>query len=438
VKTLLKKALLLAYYFPPMVGPAAVRLGGLAKLLPGTGWLPIVLTRQYPELMALEQGQVYPAEYTDLAFRVRLSLGLSSDESIDQALMQKDNDDRNLHKQLVRFIWKYTKSALLWPDVESGWLSVVHKALPQILASHDIKVVISSSFPVTSHRIAASIKKKYGIPWVADYRDLWTQNPVYPYGSIRRRIETEYEKYLMSSADAMITVSDPLNRKLASLHEDRIPVFTIKNGFDESLLNDNGIGCDLDGQFSLTFTGSITPDKEEYQILFAAIAQMISMGRIKRDDIVLKFAGFADSWNTFLFGATEYGIADRVVYQGVLSRTEITKLQRGSQILYFMGWKDATETGLYSAKIFEYLAACRPILMTGGVRTVVSELIETTNTGVHAITLEQVCAYITSSYETFLRQGAVPYTGDLAEVKKHSQKNMAQLFGAVLDKVCEK
>jgi hypothetical protein len=96
-------------------------------------------------------------------------------------------------------------------------------------------------------------------------------------------------------------------------------------------------------------------------------------------------------------------------------------------------WNDSKQRGVYSAKIFEYLAAKRPILAVGGFPDVVDELLHETKAGVSGRTKEEIKALLLRLYQEYKSNRAVSYSGDEAETGKYSHREMAKKFASILD-----
>jgi hypothetical protein len=108
--------------------------------------------------------------------------------------------------------------------------------------------------------------------------------------------------------------------------------------------------------------------------------------------------------------------------------------QRESQLLVHFKWEDESVIGGYSLKIFEYLGARRPILVTGGYGgDVLEELLRRTNTGVCAFTPEQIKNQLMIWYKEYKEKGNVDYTGKETEIMKYSHREMAKRFSEILE-----
>ena len=112
------------------------------------------------------------------------------------------------------------------------------------------------------------------------------------------------------------------------------------------------------------------------------------------------------------------------------------KKQWESQILLKLNWEDSRFKGDYSGKIFEYLAAQRPILATGGFGNNVTEkLLNETKAGIYAPTVEDIRKALKEFYLEHKQNGKVSYRGRWKEIKRYSYREMAKKFTDVLNKI---
>ena len=309
-----------------------------------------------------------------------------------------------------------------------GWCPHGIRAGSELLQSEKIDAIISSSPPETTHIVAKELKDSFNIPWIADFRDLWTQFHYYRYGSIRKWFERKLEIKTLSLADALVAVSQPWADKLEALNQGK-DVFTITNGFDP----EEAISSSLTSKFTICYTGHIYHGKQEPGLLFKAIRALIDDGLIDRKEIKVSFYGSTYHWLDEQI--REYGLGEIVHQKGMISRDAAFSKQRESQMLLLMDWGHVEEQGVYPAKVFEYLAARRPILATGGGEGVIKDLMEQTNAGIHAADKESVKDALLSFYNEYKHNGEVGYKGKEEEINKYSQREMARKYSEVLDSV---
>ncbi|WP_054864894.1 glycosyltransferase [Methanosarcina barkeri] len=135
-----------------------------------------------------------------------------------------------------------------------------------------IDAIISSSSPIISHIIAHDLSEKYNIPWIADLRDLWTQNHYCTHSKIRKVFDKRLELKTLAASDAITTVSSNLASNLRKFHN-RKSVYSIPNGYDlEESINTN---ISLSNKFTITYTGSLYNGKRDPSKLFNALNELI-------------------------------------------------------------------------------------------------------------------------------------------------------------------
>lgn len=104
-------------------------------------------------------------------------------------------------------------------------------------------------------------------------------------------------------------------------------------------------------------------------------------------------------------------------------------------MLLLLLWDHPSEVGVYTGKLFEYLASKRPILAIGGPKGVVNELLERTEAGSFVSSVEDIKHAITNYYNEYKLTGRVSYKGNTLQIEKYSQKEMANKFAEVLNDI---
>jgi hypothetical protein len=226
----------------------------------------------------------------------------------------------------------------------------------------------------------------------------------------------------------LVAVSQPAAEKLGELHKGKT-VYVITNGFDPAEVNEPP--ANLTAKFTITYTGTIYPGKQDATKLFAALRNLISDGVIDPEEIEIRFYGPQMGW---LDKEIEQYALSRIVKQyGTIPRQAALEKQRESQILLLLKWEDPQERGAYSGKIFEYLAARRPILATGGSNSVVTELLKQTKAGIDAPTIPDIKDALEKSYHEYRLKGKIVYDGRKSEIDKYSHYEMTRKFSEVLN-----
>ena len=406
------------------------RIEGLAKYLPEFNWQPIILTAPLPE-KPNTQFRVVETPYRDaLGFWKRLFMLNPSDDIKRQ--MRKRFGITSKKSFLDSFL-TLGGAIINYPDSEMGWKPFAIKTGSELLQKENIDAMLSSSSPVTSHIIAKELKNWYKIPWIADLRDLWSQNANYSYGPIRNLVDRRLELKTLVATDALVTVSRLWAKKLKVLHKRE--AYTITNGFDPDKMSDGKVN--LTPKFTITYTGQIYTGKQDPSKLFVALRDLISDGTLDTKDIEVRFYGYEEGWLAREIG--EYGLSVVVKQYGMVPREISFKKQRESQLLLLLNWEDPREKGVYPLKIFEYLAAQRPILATGGFdNDVVQALIDETNSGIYCSTIEDIKNTLRELYSQYKLNGKITYNGNMEKINEYSYREMARKFAEILDNMVER
>lgn len=399
---------------------------GLAKYLHEFGWEPIILTAPLERPVDVPiKARVLQSGYAGDIFsfwrKIFGKFGFDTSQSITEQIKTQIGVAGSA--SLTERARTLYQEIFAYPDTERRWKRSALALAKQFIETERIDVVLSV-WPVTSHFIARELKRHYSIPWIADFPDLWTQNHNYPYSTARKWIETRLELRTMSDADVLSTISDSLAEKLRSRYQSK-EVFVIPNGFDPETVNDPP--KPVTKEFTITYTGSIYPGKQDPGKLFEALRDLIQSGVVDNRKVRVRFYGAMHSWLSDL--AKKYGVENLVTQYGPVSRTQSLERQRESQVVLAFGWEDDYETGVFPVKIFEYFAARRPILVTGGtLNEQFRPMIDDANAGGHAIHVQGIREILKRYYEEYTSGGVVSYQGISSEMDCYSTRSLARGF----------
>lgn len=417
---------------------ASPRIPGLAKYLPEFGWQPIILTTPIGEKPYYLFGSPNDLRKNN---RIIETYGYHSRKDVElrpKKRLKKYGYIRTLLRNVVpfsvrKFLYRRYSEIVYYPDAEKGWKPFAIKAGDELLQNEDIDAMISSSSPVTANIIAKELKKKHKIPWVADFRDLWTQNHNYSYSILRKLFEKRLELKTLSMADALVTAASLATEKMKTLHKGK-SIHTITNGFDPEKMSDGK--ANLTSKFTITYTGQIYTKHDPSKLLIA-LKDLISQGTINPKDIEVRFYGIENE--LLIKNIEEYGLSDVVKYYGIIPRETSLAKQKESQVLLLLNWEDPRVKEVYTGKMFEYLAAQRPILATGGFgNDVVEALLDETNSGIYRSTIEDIKNTLRELYSEYKFKGKVAYKGNIEKIKKYSYREMARKFAEILGNLVER
>ena len=351
------RILVVSYFFPPYNAIGAVRVGKTVKYLRALGHDVRVLTARDQPLsptLALE----VPAEcvvstpWWDVNRPVQALLGGRERVAARGYVVGAGG---NRARDLVRRAGAVYKAAVHWPDAQIGWAPFATRAGTRLLREWRPDLVFASAKPVTSLLVARRLARRAGVPWVAEFRDLWTDEGGYSHRGLRRWIDERIEARLLASMAGAVTVTEPLAETLRRRMRGEVEV--VFNGFDPS---DYPAALPTrDGELSLAYTGMLYEGRQDPTPLFHALRLLRERGRQVR----VRFYGrYLDHVARL---AHEAGVSEQVEVHAPVSHREATAIQAGADVLLHVLFTNEAERGAFTGKVFEYLGARRPILAVG-------------------------------------------------------------------------
>lgn len=395
------------------LGHASPRIPGIAEFLPAYGWSPTIVT---PWMNSGQRTRFLSPRAATL--NIVETAGFRMEYGRVQGLAGRAarRIGRVMGKAVLRDHYQY-------PDGHHGWIGYARRTAQIEAQRCPIDAVMSSSSPVSAHIAAAQVAAEHSLPWCADLRDLWTQNHNYAHGARRLQQERELELRTLASAHALTTVTPQWCKRLTALHEK--PVQYLPNGYYEAgtprpkLLGD---------PVRIVYTGQIYP---RYQRLESVVHVLESLNReAARTAYVLELYGAASDHAHRLYGSVARLRPSSLKLMGCVSRDESYRAQKDADLLLLLNWEDKNEKGVAPTKLYEYFAAGRAIIATGGHgNDFVQDTIRNTNTGFYCRTREELADVL----RTLAPGKPSPYSPREGEVGSFSYNNIAKRLSSVLD-----
>lgn len=370
-----RRVLMVSYFFPPINEIGSIRLQKFAKYLPEFGWEPWVLTLEeglYPSVgtlpLEIPASRVVRAGLGWAARWRRRAGGPLAGAGDDCAPVRRAPWARALLTQpSPRFLAQYRSLPWVGPAVRAG---------TQLLQKRPFHALLSSHGPPASHIVAARLSRAFGLPWVADFRDLWAEDHFVGKRGLALALESRLERRVLRRAGYLVTVSEPLAERLRRLHGKTVSV--VMNGFDEQEfagLEPEEIRPGL----RIVYTGRLYSGKQDPAPLFEAMRELRGAGTGSALPIEAHFHG-ADPGAVRPL-AEQAGVGDAVVVHPRRPHEAALQAQVSADILLVLQWTDVRERGIVFAKIFEYLGARRPILALGPPGGVLEGILQDTGAG---------------------------------------------------------
>jgi glycosyltransferase involved in cell wall biosynthesis len=428
------KVLMICYGYPPIGGAGMIRPVKFAKYLPQFGWRPTVLTPQegsgkFPcrkDMGELLDVKVVRTPYRDVvvSFKERLNFfrgSKSVDHFAKNGTAATSLVDSNANNKQVNPAKRLVYDMLTMPDEHIGWYSPALDAARELMRKERFDVLYSTSPPETAHLIARSLKSEFGVPWIADLRDLWTLDHYRQRSKWKLFILDKMERLVFRDADALITVSEPWRKDLEKTHgSTKKPILCIPHGFDE---DDYLAEPKLDSQqFTLTYTGTIDRDFQDPEILFRVVSKLIQEKLIDRNRFRINFHVYGDNMPDFVLLAKKYDL-ESVVERGlVLEYSECLSTQQSSTALLVIQWRSDQGKGNPPLKFYDYLGARRPVLIVGTGEGILGEVIQELRAGKVANTEDEIRGTLLNWYKEFSSTGTIEYSGDEVALNRYTRR----------------
>ena len=417
----MKKVIYIAFNYNHDTGIASKRLRGVSKYLPSFGWQPIVIVpRTSNETVKIDNVRVVETDYQDMISKFMPS---SNNTGRKREVSSQEQTNKFVSKSI-----SIAGEIFAYPDSMKYWKKPAMEAACEIIENEKIDAIMSTSSPVTSHIIAHDLKDKYGIPWVADLRDLWNLNPYINHNVIRRYFEKRLEMKTFKNVDALTTTTELAKQKLQSIHPDK-KIVSVVSGFDPQDFEKTK-QTEESEKLTLIYAGSLYNGKRNPSILFDSIGQLIKENKIDPNKIVIDFYG--DDTNLKEL-SQKYDIQNNVRIHGRITQEEVLQHQMNSDVLLLISWMDESEKMFIPGKIYDCIGCKKPVLSIGYKEGSLKDLIDETNIGYHVSDVEG-CKKSIYDYYTKYNKNELKYTGnEFAE--DYSLRNTAKNFSKILEEV---
>ena len=373
------KVLIVSFVFPPSNLIGAVRVGKLARYLDRRGHDVRVLTTDIVEDRSLpleiSRERVVYTDYRERRHRIgqigRLLRGRTSPAT-------GGPPEHPLPRGPERSLWQALRRHYLAlihiPDMRADWVRTAIPVGRQLIEEAKPEIIIASAPPNTGLIVASRLARAYNLPWVADFRDLWVDNPYYSETGWRKRVDAILERQVLRSAAGLVTVSPISAEQLRRRHGKAAAV--VYNGYAEEDFPPLAPRTEPGEILTIRYMGSIYRGFRDPSALFAAIALLPDH---LRTHINVEF--FSDAGDAILAAAAAHGVESTVTIKPRIPYRQALERQMEADILLLLQSSDQRDEGNLPAKLFEYLYARRPILFIGYERGIAARLVTERSAG---------------------------------------------------------
>lgn len=357
----MKKVLIITYYWPPAGGPGVQRWLKFVTYLPELGIEPIVYVPENPHYPIIDKKLIseVPQNVTVVKqpisepYQIAKIFSRKKTEQLSSGIIPKKKMSK-MSRLLL-----YVRGNYFIPDARVGWVSPSVNFLQNFIRKNSIDTVITSGPPHSLHLIGLQLKNILNVHWIADFRDPWTTvhyHASLKLGKAAQEKHKKLEKEVLTRADRIIVTSPSTKKEFDGITKKPIEVIT--NGFDNYPTN----SVTLDTEFSISHIGSLLSERNP-KVLWEILQQLCKEDKGFQKHLKLKFAGVVS--DEVKQSLKDYSLLDKAEFSGYVDHHTAVRMQRQGQILLLVEINREETKAIIPGKLFEYLAAKRPIIALG-------------------------------------------------------------------------
>jgi len=348
----LKKVLIISYHFPPDTSVASLRSQGWYNDFQKLGIHPVILTRQWSNDKTAE------IEYVSKSKNEETIIKEYENSTLILSPYFPNFSNRLLLKYGIKRYKLIRKIFTAFFEIFQYFLSIgskkeIYTSAKSYLSKNKVDLIIATGDPFVLFHYANKLSKKYSIPWIADYRDLWSQDFSMSTKVIYKTFLATIEKRIVKTASCNTTVSPLLKEKLKKIHPS-VKCAIIRNGFNKQAIEKvNTLPQNTDLILKIGFVGSLSP-WNPVKLFIQRMNAISSEYKI----IELNFYGINTQYEIeqFINTLTLSPFIKINFYPRMKNDLVLEKLAKSNVLLLFNHYS------LVGTKIYDYIALNRRIL----------------------------------------------------------------------------
>ena len=415
----MQKVLVITYYWPPAGGPGVQRWLKFVKYLRDFDIEPVVYVptnAHYPirDGSLVDEIPMGIKRYEHPVFEPYGLAGLLSPKKtkrISSGII-RSKDQSVLEKAML-----WVRGNFFIPDARKYWVRPSVKFLSEVLEKEQIKTIITTGPPHSVHLIGHGLAQGRSLTWIADFRDPWTSIGYHEklrLTASSQKKHKQLESLVLNSAHKIIATSHTTKKEFQKIT--KRPITVITNGYD----SDYQGGAHLDGRFTISHIGSLLSGRNPKN-LWRALSLLAAENEAFRKDLQLEFMGVISQ--EVMDTLYRFELAPYLKLKDYGSHAEAVRRQQRSQVLLLVEIDSPETEGIIPGKLFEYMAARRPILAIGPKNWEAGHIIRETSSG-------QVFGYDNEDgLQTLLREWYSAFkkgnlTVEAKGIEQYSRKNL--------------
>ena len=401
------------------------------------GWEPVVFTPKNPEIPVVDESLLaeVPVGVEIITNKIwepysfyKQFTGKKKEEKIQTAFLSEKKSKQGL---LERFsVW--VRGNLFIPDARRFWIKPSVNLLTSFIKENKIDAIVTTGPPHSAHLIGLGLKTNTGIPWLADFRDPWTNIDYYQDLKLGKKADRKHhqlERVVLTKADEIVVISPGMAKEFSAIVARDYSI--IPNGFDAGDLPLEANRKVVEKKFSLAHIGSLTKTRNPNN-LWEALKQLLDEDVEFAADLEIRNIGKIDF--SAMESVKKYGLDAYVKITDYLPHNEVVQAQQSASLLLLLINNTPNAKLILTGKIFEYLASGRPIICIGPVDGDAAAVIRESGCGsVHAFDEVKSLKTAVKRYYGLFKKGEL--LCDCKNVAQFDRKNLTEKMATILDSI---
>ena len=423
-----KRVLIISYHFPPLTRGGVFRSLKFARYLPEFGWDPIVLCAE-PTAADVQD----PALLDQLPPSVVVKrVGHLHPRQIERRLLQGWTLLWRLRlRTLAGHLEPYKVMQWIPPDPYITWNRPAYRAALELIREYQPSAILTTSPPHSTQLLGARLKRATDLPWIADFRDPWSENPFLNFPTKWHLWQSQrWETQVLSAANRVISVTGTMTDQFRQIACPGLPdkFITIHNGFDSADFDERKRGNGgVNGQvFRILYTGSLYGIQTADTFLMA-LDRLVDEGHISSNALIAEFMGQDGTG-----AANTHG--NRSWFLHTLEKPHEVAIDSTMEATVLLALVPGQGAYITSSKLFEYLHTGRPILALAPLDSEASSIVRATRTGlvVPPDDVDAIAAAVLTMFRAW-QAGALQIDPDWAVINSFDRRRLTGQLARVLD-----
>ena len=360
----MKKVLILAYDFEPLNSIGAQRPLGWFKYFKQFGIHPVIVTRHWDEisepndLVKPSKKQTIETEENELGTIIRVPY---NPNRRDRILLNYGIEKKVFSRKMLSLI--YSVGQHYWTGFDNR--STILKEARNQLKISDYDAIIATGEPFILFRYASLLSRQFGIPWIADYRDGWSQNYAALHSAhglqkwLNKNVFTKLEKRIVSTA-SLCTFTVESHQKEVEALVPNMKSEIVMNGYFEELFESLPKVDETAKPYAIAYSGTIYP-YQELELFLEGFQLAIKAKDLDPKDIQLIFYGLEYQPEALmrLLGFSDFLLPYIQTTERMPLEDVIRALNEANALLLLA---TPSKEQIY-ANVFDYIALKKPIIL---------------------------------------------------------------------------